>query len=67
MLTQCSEVIYKDKNSSSGKKENRALKIKLVNSGMKLIQELQILFSTMAVGKKKYLDPSGVLESVLDD
>lgn len=34
---------------------------------MKLIHELQNLFATMALGKKKYLDPSGVLESVLDD
>ena len=31
---------------------------------MKLIHELQILFATMALGKKKYLDPSGVLEAV---
>ena len=44
-----------------------ALRKKLVNSGMKLIRELQILFTTMALGRKKYLDPSGVLESVLDD
>ena len=43
------------------------MKKKLVNSGMKLIRELQVLFATMAVGKKKYLDPNGVLESVLDD
>ena len=41
--------------------------MRLVNSGMKLIRELQILFSTMAVGKKKYLDPNGVLNSVVDD
>ena len=34
---------------------------------MKLISELQKLFATMALGKKKYLDPSGVLQSVLDD
>lgn len=34
---------------------------------MKLIQELQILFTTMALGKKKYLNPNGVLQSVLDD
>lgn len=34
---------------------------------MRLIHELQILFATLALGKKKYLDPSGVLESVLDD
>lgn len=34
---------------------------------MKLIHELQILFSTMALGSKKYLDPSGVLEAVCDN
>jgi len=34
---------------------------------MKLIGELQNLFATMAIGKKKYLDPNGVLQSVLDD
>ena len=34
---------------------------------MRLIEELQILFTSMALGKKKYLDPNGVLESVLDD
>ena len=34
---------------------------------MQLIQELQILFATMAIGKKKYLDPSGVLQAVRDD
>lgn len=52
----------------AGKGDNSfALKKKLVNSGMKLIHELQNLFATMALGKKKYLDPSGVLESVLDD
>ena len=50
-----------------GPVDNSALKKKLVNSGMKLIRELQILFTTMAVGSKKYLDPNGVLESVLDD
>lgn len=43
------------------------VKKKLVNSGMQLIKELQILFTTMAIGKKKYLDPSGVLEAVRDD
>ena len=34
---------------------------------MKLIRELQILFATMALGNKKYINPSGVLQSVLDD
>jgi len=43
------------------------LRKKLVKSGMRLIEELQILFTSMALGKKKYLDPNGVLESVLDD
>lgn len=43
------------------------LRKKLIKSGMKLIHELQILFTSMALGKKKYLDPSGVLESVVDD
>ena len=47
--------------------DNSVLRKKLVKSGMKLIQELQILFTSMALGNKKYLDPSGVLESVLDD
>ena len=31
---------------------------------MKLFHELQILFATMAYEKKKYLNPSGVLEAV---
>lgn len=52
---------------ASGSKENVPLKQKLVKSGMKLVKELQLLFATMALGKKKYLDPSGVLESVIDD
>ena len=26
-----------------------------------------MIFSTLAVGKKKYLDPSGVLDAVVDD
>lgn len=34
---------------------------------MKLIKELQILFATMALGRKKYLNPSGVLDAVVDD
>ena len=34
---------------------------------MKLIKELQQLFTAMAVGKCKYLNPSGVLEAVVDD
>ena len=34
---------------------------------MQLIRELQVLFTTMAVGSTKYLDPSRVLYSVLDD
>lgn len=34
---------------------------------MKLIHELQILFASMALGKKKYLDPNGVLKAVVDD
>ena len=48
-------------------KNHGNLKKKLVNSGMKLIRELQILFATMALGNKKYINPSGVLQSVLDD
>lgn len=42
-------------------------KEKLALCGMKLIQQLQTLFATMALGKKKYLDPSAVLESVVDE
>ena len=34
---------------------------------MKLIKELQTLFATMALGKCKYINPSGVLEAVVDD
>ena len=48
-------------------KSHSNLQKKLVNSGMKLIQELQILFATMALGNKKYINPSGVLQAVLDD
>ena len=46
---------------------DKVLRKKLVKSGMQLIRELQILFSTMALGNKKYLDPNGVLKSVLDN
>ena len=34
---------------------------------MKLIHELKVIFTKMALGKKKYLDPSSVLDAVLDD
>ena len=44
-----------------------SLELKLVKSGMKLVRELQWLFTRMATGKVKYLNPSGVLESVVDD
>ena len=47
--------------------KNQTLSRKLVKSGMLLIRELQMIFSTMALGKKKYLDPSGVLDAVVDD
>ena len=60
------EVVNLD-DSIEEAKVNNELKKKLVKSGMQLISELQNLFSTMALGKKKYLDPSGVLDSVLDD
>ena len=45
----------------------RKLRKKLVNAGMKLVKELQMIFTTMALGNKKYLDPSGVLEAVVDN
>ena len=45
----------------------KLLKKKLIKSGLQLIRELQVIFSTLAVGKKKYLDPSGVLDAVVDD
>ena len=41
--------------------------MKTVKSGMQLIKELQKLFTTMALGKNKYLNPSGVLNAVVDD
>ena len=53
--------------AAASKDTSNVLRKKLVKSGMKLIHELQILFTTMALGKKKYLDPSGVLQSVVDD
>ena len=40
---------------------------RLIQSGMKLIHELKVIFTKMALGKKKYLDPSSVLDAVLDD
>ena len=40
---------------------------RLVESGMKLIHELKVIFTKMALGKKKYLDPSSVIDAVLDD
>lgn len=52
---------------AGGEKKDDSLKTKLVKSGMNLIKELQILFTTMALGKKKYLNPSGVLQAVVDD
>ena len=52
---------------ANAKDNNTALRKKLVKSGMKLIHELQILFASMALGKKKYLDPNGVLKAVVDD
>ena len=54
-------------NSNNAKDNNTALRKKLVKSGMKLIHELQILFASMALGKKKYVDPNGVLKAVVDD
>ena len=44
-----------------------ALNKKLVNSGKQLILELKKLFTAMSVSNKKYLDPSGVLKSIVSD
>ena len=38
-----------------------------VKSGKELIFELQKLFAAMCMGSKKYLDPSAVLTSIVDD
>ena len=56
---------YEAKIASDGSLS--VLQKKLIKSGLQLIRELQVIFSTLAVGKKKYLDPSGVLDAVVDD
>lgn len=38
-----------------------------MESGRKLIAELKKLFGFLAMGNKKYVDPSGVLRSIIDD
>ena len=48
-------------------KPNLALKNAKVKSGKELILELQKLFAAMCMGSKKYLDPSAVLTSIVDD
>ena len=37
------------------------------SAGIKLIEELQLLFASMILGNKKCIDPSEVLENLLDD
>ena len=48
-------------------KPGQALKNVKINSGKELIAELQKLFAAMCIGNKKYLDPSAVLTSIVDD
>lgn len=51
---------------ASGKEDDSVQK-KKIESGKKLICELKKLFARMAKGNKKYVDPSGVLHSIVDD
>lgn len=47
--------------------EADSLSKKKIESGRKLIAELKKLFGSLACGNKKYVDPSGVLRSIVDD
>lgn len=54
-------------NGSVSGKEDDSVQKKKIESGKKLIRELKKLFARMAKGNKKYVDPSGVLHSIVDD
>jgi len=57
---------FKDTSAASADPQSSPQEKKIA-SGKKLIHELKKLFGLFARGNKKYVDPSGVLGSIVDD
>lgn len=45
----------------------RSVKIKRLEASIKLIKEFQKLFAFMTLSDQKYIDPSEVLNSIVDE
>lgn len=45
----------------------RNVKIKRLEASIRLVKEFQVLFAYMALSDQKYIDPSEVLNSLVDE